>query len=52
MKPETLRARVEAKLSKYNTPERVKEMMSKHYDTASRLYCTPKSIFEFIVTVY
>lgn len=52
MKAQTLKSKVEAKLSKYNKPEVVQEMMSKHYEQASRLYSNTKSIFEFIVTVY
>ena len=52
MKADLLKQRVEAKLSKYNKPEVVEDMMIKHYDQASRLYSTVKSIFEFIVTVY
>lgn len=44
--------RVEAKLAKYNKPGVVADMMAKHYETASRLYSSVKTIFEFIVTVY
>lgn len=52
MKTATLRAKVVAKLSKYNHDQIVEDMMNKHFEQASRLYSTPKSIFEFIVTVY
>lgn len=48
-----IRNKVESKLVKYNKPEEVADMMSKHYETASRLYPgSVKHIFEFIVTVY